>query len=280
MAKKDQQFVPISVRFENLDNQFFTQQIHDYFEMLYIVSGRGNHFKQQTKVPFEAGDLFVVRTGEEHTIQATEACTVVLVRITENARLKLKELIDNSNGKAVALFKAQLPFHAKVTFSEKDRLLVEQILGILCELSKEIGRSENLCYFQLICLVGIIERNLVYPTQAFLPQQKNISLILKHIHKHLLSPQMLGLEYIAEKFNTTPNQLGLYFRKETGKAVKQYITQCRMELIGEKVAKTDLSFSEIAHQFGYVDESYFSRSFKKFYGQNPSQYRQQYKTSS
>ncbi|SFB84787.1 AraC-type DNA-binding protein [Flexibacter flexilis DSM 6793] len=280
MAKKDQQYVPVFVQRQQVERQFVADQVHDYFEMIYIVSGAGNHFKEKVKIPFVAGDLFVVRTGEEHSFDIIEPSEVILIRVTEKARLKLKELIDNSNGKAVALFKAQLPINPKVAFSGKDRTLAEQILTILCQLSEDIVCNENLCYFQLICLVGIIERNLDYPHRETLPPQKNISLILKHIHKHLLSPQMLGLEYIAEKFNTTPNQLGIYFRKQTGKAVKQYITEHRLELIGEKVAKTELSFSEIAHLFGYTDESHFYKSFKKCYGQSPSQYRQQHKTLS
>lgn len=52
-------------------------------------------------------------------------------RFTEAARLQLKELVHNSNGKAVALAKAKSPLNFKVSFMEKDEILVKTF-GNLC----------------------------------------------------------------------------------------------------------------------------------------------------
>ena len=45
-----------------------------------------------------------------------------------------------------------------------------------------------------------------------------------------------------------------------------------MQLIVEKVQREDITFSEIAHEFGFTDESYFTKVFKKQYNQNPTEY--------
>lgn len=68
---------------------------------------------------------------------------------------------------------------------------------------------------------------------------------------------MLSLKYITDKFNISTNQLGLRFRKEMKQSVKQYINTCRVQVIEKQIKTTDITFSEIAYQFGYVDVSHF-----------------------
>ena len=131
-------------------------------------------------------------------------------------------------------------------------------------------------------LVSIIERNLIYA-----PEVKDrrldkevIRLILKHIHQNLQNPEKLTLSCLSvclsvclsETFNMSRNKVGAYFKQETGHSVKQFINATRMTVISEKVAHSELSFSEIAFDFGF-DESHFNKSFKKRLGMTPSEYR-------
>jgi len=184
-------------------------------------------------------------------------------------------LVHNSKGKAIALAKAKSSLNFKVSFSKKDEILVVELLQLLIRLNQEQARNENLCYYQLLCLIAIIERNLSYfPEDTGRQVEKQtITKILNHIHKYLKDPEMLSLGYIANKFNMSTNQLGLYFRKEMKQSAKKYINQCRLQLIGKKVQESERTFSEIAYQFGYVDESHFYKSFKIFFGVSPTVYR-------
>lgn len=275
MTIKEKQFEPFSILQEKLEVQSSMLMSHNFHEFIFIRSGQGTHINHQFSTPFQKGDFFLVKPYEEHAYIIEQETEVFLVRFTEATRLVLKELVHNSNGKAIALAKAKSPLNFKVSFTEKDEVLVMELLQLLITLHQEPAKNENICCYQLLCLISIVERNLSY-----FPKDKSrsigkqtISRILNHIHKYLKDPEMLSLQYIASKFNMSTNQLGLYFRQETNQSVKQYINQCRLELIGKKVQESEMSFSEITYQFGYVDESHFYKRFKKFYGVSPTQYR-------
>lgn len=273
--KKDEQFEPISVIHQVIEPQSSSLMKHNFYEFILISSGKGKHFNHQLSTDFSAGELFFTQPEEEHAFEIEEETEVFIVRFTDCARLVLKELVDNSNGRAVALAKTKSPLNYKVTFSEMDKKLVLRIFELLLELYESPKKNEDLSYYQLLCLVTVIERNLQYAKEdtGKPTAKKDIDLIINHIHKYLQKPEMLTLSYIAAKFNMSSNLLGLYFKKETGQSVKQYINKCRLEVVGKKVLKSKLSFSEIAYQFGYVDESHFHKSFRKFYGVSPTGYR-------
>lgn len=275
MPLKDKQLEPIRTDRHLLDAGVFPTRYHDYHELIFIRSGDGRHINQQVSSDFTGGELFLVKRLEEHSFELNSPAEIYIARFTEQARLTLKDLVDHSHGKAVALAKAKSPLTLKVNFNPSDRRLVDSLFQSLLLLNEDPMRNENLSYYQFLCLVMIIERNLSYQLkgQSHLPEKENISLILKHIHKNLLDPEMLSLSYIADKYHLTPNRLAQYFRKEMDQSVKQYINECRLKSIGEKVIKSDLSFSEITYQYGYADESHFYKSFKKYYGVSPTDYR-------
>ncbi|MCT3924055.1 helix-turn-helix transcriptional regulator [Elizabethkingia anophelis] len=278
MAKRYENYEPISVLYKVLEPQCFDLMKHNYYEFIFFDSGKGEHFNHDISNKFSSGDLFFTKPYEEHAFNVEVKTWVYILRFTEHARIILKDLVANSKGRAVALAKAKSPLNPKVTFKEEDKELVLEIFKLLNLLYNNPNKNENLFYFQVLCLVTIIERNLLYLNGNISSHKvkKDINLILSHIHKFLQDPEKLTLDYIATKFNMSKNLLGGYFKNETGESVKQYINRCRLELIGEKVTKTNLSLSEIAFKFGFVDESHFYKNFKKFYGMSPSNYRKFY----
>ena len=52
-------------------------------------------------------------------------------------------------------------------------------------------------------------------------------------------------------------------------------TQKRLEKAKSLITSSDKSLTEIALQCGYEESSYFSKSFKQFYGTSPSDFRKQ-----
>lgn len=58
-----------------------------------------------------------------------------------------------------------------------------------------------------------------------------------------------------------------------GMTPNDYIRNVRMKEAAELLLTTNLTAAEIAYKTGFEDQYYFSKSFKKYYGQPPSQYR-------
>ena len=272
----DRQFEPISILHQTLQPHSSSVMAHDFYEFIFFKKGKGIHRNHNADNIFSVGDLFFIKPNEQHSFLLDEETEVYIVRFSQCARLILKELVDSSNGRAVSLSKAQSPLNPKVHVPDSEQKPVLAILDLLLQLYEAGSQNESLCYYQILCLIAIVERNLSYPPfkEPSPSEKKDLTAILSHIHKHLHEPEMLTLGYIAGKFNISINTLGTYFKKETGSSVKQYIDQCRMHVIEKKVIEGQKSFSEIAYQFGFTDESHFSKYFRKYYGISPTVYRQ------
>lgn len=85
----------------------------------------------------------------------------------------------------------------------------------------------------------------------------------------------LTLKTVAAAAYYSPFHLHRLFKAVTNETLNSYITRKRIErsailLIHHK----NLSIAHIATKYGFNSDSVFSRTFKKIYGQSPSQFRQ------
>lgn len=86
----------------------------------------------------------------------------------------------------------------------------------------------------------------------------------------------ISIKKIAQQVYMNPNYFCDYFKNQTGETILDYVTRARLEKAKELLEKTDLKIYDIALSVGYQDTKYFSRLFKQWMGQTPSQFREQY----
>jgi two-component system response regulator YesN len=68
-----------------------------------------------------------------------------------------------------------------------------------------------------------------------------------------------------------------FFKNQTGETVLDYVTRIRIEKARELLLKTDLKIYDISIKVGYTDTKYFSKLFKKHYGEVPSKFKERMK---
>lgn len=81
----------------------------------------------------------------------------------------------------------------------------------------------------------------------------------------------VSLDRLAENFNITPAYLSRFFREKTGEKYIDYVTEVRMEKARELLDTRQYTVKEVSRMVGYLSEKHFSRNFKKYFGENPSQ---------
>lgn len=86
-------------------------------------------------------------------------------------------------------------------------------------------------------------------------------------------PEPVGLSDLAAAAGLSENYFGEYFKTVTGKTPIQYLTEYRVERAAEALRGNDASVTEIALECGFNDLSYFIKTFRRFYGTSPAQYR-------
>jgi len=94
---------------------------------------------------------------------------------------------------------------------------------------------------------------------------------MRYIDEHFTED--ISREDVAGAVCITPNYLSKLFRQETGKTLREYITERRMNEAKRRLLETDDSVTDVALDSGFGSISYFSTVFHKNYRMSPLSWR-------
>jgi AraC family transcriptional regulator len=131
---------------------------------------------------------------------------------------------------------------------EVSRLVIESLaLGVLAEASRTAARrAERPAPAWLARARALIERNFAEP---------------------------LRLRSVAGRVGVHPVHLARTFRRVYQTTFAGYLRQVRLEFARQELAVSTSSLGDIAAAAGFCDQSHFSRSFKRYTGLTPAEYR-------
>jgi AraC family transcriptional regulator len=86
----------------------------------------------------------------------------------------------------------------------------------------------------------------------------------------------LTLARVADAAGVHPVYLGQAFRHEFGETLGEYLNRIRVRAAAERLANSDLPLTTIALDFGFYDQSHFTRIFRRFTGATPGVFRTDY----
>lgn len=84
--------------------------------------------------------------------------------------------------------------------------------------------------------------------------------------------QQITGDLLAGRFDISFDYLNRLFRKNVGKPIFQYLNSLRIAHARELLTTTSMRISQISERVGFMDESYFSKVFKKYTGVCPADY--------
>ncbi|QNK40050.1 response regulator [Caproicibacter fermentans] len=86
----------------------------------------------------------------------------------------------------------------------------------------------------------------------------------------------LTLEEVSGTVGFSPTYFSTLFKKETGSNFVDYLSEVRMEEAKRLLRETNLNVAAVCEQVGYSDQKHFTKSFRKFTGLKPNEYRKLY----
>lgn len=99
-----------------------------------------------------------------------------------------------------------------------------------------------------------------------------IRIVQRYIHEHL--DQELSLTSLAALVHHSPTYLSRLYKRLTGITLFEYITEQKMTLARRLLTESALKIHEIASAVGYESAPHFTRSFKKYEGCTPQEFRE------
>ncbi|MDF2921228.1 MAG: two-component system response regulator [Paenibacillaceae bacterium] len=100
-----------------------------------------------------------------------------------------------------------------------------------------------------------------------------INRIIEYCHQHYGSP--ITLKAMSRMVAMEEHYLSRLFKQKTGEPLISYVQRLRLEKARELLAESRHTAAEIGRMTGFPSENYFTRSFRKRYGQAPGQYRRE-----
>jgi DNA-binding response OmpR family regulator len=94
---------------------------------------------------------------------------------------------------------------------------------------------------------------------------------LRNILDKNLSSRNLDVFFIGKELNYSTSAIHKKIKRITNKSTNQFIREYRLEKGQQMIKSNHASISEIAFNTGFGSVSYFSKSYKAYFGYNPTQ---------
>lgn len=245
----------------------FETHWHDFSEMGFVLSGRGEHILNGQRQPLQRGSLFLLTPADFHQIVPQPGNQLTLFNVVFQAEM-LKEEIYRW------LFQDLTSY--QVSFSPTEADEIEREFACL-QAESQTGHIGS-----HLMIIGALERILIKLYRASLPlagkpslegreahfQQLGMSLI--YMHHHFRRP--LSLEEVAGQVHLSPAYFSECFHRVYGISFQRYLQDLRLQFASSLLSAAQLPVSHICTASGFQTLSHFERSFKQKFGLSPRQF--------
>lgn len=154
-----------------------------------------------------------------------------------------------------------MEYEAALTLSDEYIRRVETLKSF-DEINQLLGQS----FFEFTSIVAKI--------RALKSESKLVYSIVGYVRKHLSEP--IQVADIASETGHNVSYLCRAFKQETGKTLKAYINEVKLEEGKYLLLATNKATVDIAMELGYSSQAYFTTLFKAYAGETPQAFREKY----
>jgi signal transduction histidine kinase/ligand-binding sensor domain-containing protein/DNA-binding response OmpR family regulator len=161
-----------------------------------------------------------------------------------------------------------------------------QIDGLETGADAYVTKPFNMRYLKVLIKNTIEKRSNMYKTFS----QKNIIIpsefstnkmdeeflhkVISYIETNIENTD-LSVDMLAQNMNLSRSQVYRKIKALTDLTANEFIRQIRLKKSLKFLSEGNMNISEIAYSVGFSSQSYFTRSFKEYYGKSPSELRNQ-----
>lgn len=243
---------------------------HNAFEITYYWRGRAEFFVRDQTYAVEPGDVIFVNTFEIHNRIPSDRFAERTLLIFRPSFLEATAGLPD----VFAILDAELEGCRHIKLPDALRADAERILPAMLAAYRGGGpyAPVYLRAYLTIFLTGIAEHLGTLRERGFQPGgNARLRDLIRFIHEHLGA--RLTLEDIARHFHTDRYYLCRYFKKHTGLSVMDYVNRMRVVNAEKLIVQNSHSITDIGLMVGFGNITNFDRTFKRYTGISPREYR-------
>jgi len=238
---------------------------HDYFQMIYFVSGSGCIFLNETEHPIRPGSLLLVKPGCLHGLSPSSIVRTLDIKFSVNDR-RLHELLLSAGG------------------------LLEENEARIADLFERIrneGEHRGYLYREL-CTAYLAELLFIYlrkehrdnrdlqsdPIGQEMSGDWIVERAARFIRDHHASD--CSLVEVSRVVGRSDRHVRQHFKSALGISPRRYLLQYRIHRAQDLIEFSGDSFKEIAAKVGFKSVHHFARAFHEICGETPGGWRRKY----
>lgn len=151
----------------------------------------------------------------------------------------------------------------------------QHLTSVLSDKEKNISAAMEQCfsYEELHQVLTLRIEQYFEDARNRVQEHPTILLIKEYISKNY-GNELLSVKDISTHVFLSTSYVCTFFKNETGQTLNQYLTEYRMEKAKELLYDPRYKITDISSRVGYSDGNYFGKSFKKYSGYSPSEFRE------
>ena len=270
-------YQPFEIVYKTMDEAPTEAHKHMFFEIVYVLSGTGVQCINDNKFNYHAGHMFLITPEDCHSFTIDTTTEFFFLRFND-IYIKSKAFQADDVERLEYILNNASHQPGCILRNLSDKALTRPIAeAIIREYVNRDIYNKELIQQLVNTLIVIVARNIAKYLPAVVDQktEEKAMDIINYIQKNIYFPEQLRTEVMSAEFGISETYLGKYFKKHTNETIQQYVTNHRMKLIEARLKFSDKRINEIAGEFGFTDESHFTKFFRKNKGTNPTQYRKE-----
>jgi len=234
---------------------------HENIEILYISDGRGAISNNGQVLPVTKGDITVINANHLHALSASEGPLLHRYLIVDRAFCLANGFDTNAISFAMRIDDPRVrecmeALHEAYQKPPETPYRTPEIRGIVLTLMTLLCRDHSTPVKQ----AERPEKSIAYVKQA-------IDYIRASYDKNF------SLEDVAAFVGVNKCYLSREFHKYTGYPFVSYVNHTRCKMAQQLLLDPRLSIHEVGLRCGFENRSYFARSFRRYIGMLPGEYR-------
>ena len=235
------------------ENYDFQGEVHDFYEMVCVLSGSVGITAGDKVYVLNAGECLMHPPNEFHRIRSEKGSEPHVLNLSFHS--------------------SSMPEYEGRIFAPKPKQQ-EELLEICAEVRDGLHRSDarrlneqrlRLESWLLRAVHSATDKGIVETSAAM-----RYAEIINVLQEHLEEP--LSAEEIARLCNMSLSNLKKIFTKYAGMGVSRYFNEMKMRRAAE-LLQSGRRVGEVASELGFADQNYFSTVFRRIMGVPPGHYR-------